>query len=104
MTRRDVSLTPTHMTLGRWISISADGTTRMTTGKPKLRPSEIAMKLDIVIPKAVFRKPHLEAKLVIPDEVGSPARIDAETTELMASAVQQATGMRLAISVVGDGK
>lgn len=64
--------------------------------RPKLKASEIAIKLNLEIPDSLFVTPQLEAKVSVPDVAGGPV-ITAEVAENIAEVVRQQTGLSLSI-------
>jgi len=86
----------------KWVTIGSGGATRLTTSKPKTSPFEISMLLEINIPDEIFLRPHLEAKIDIPQDAVGPQTITTEVVENMQDAIQSATGLTLSINVVKE--
>jgi len=72
----------------------------LTVGRPRLDWDEIAMALEIELPNALFKKPRLEAKIVVPDEAAVTDTIESVVTENVKEALEQATGLIFSVSVV----
>lgn len=88
-----------YVVIGRKKGKYSWGTTsmRMTKNKPALDGHEIALHLDLTLPDALFEKPSLSAKVVIPDG-GATYDLSAEVQANIAAAVKQATGITLHIT------
>lgn len=97
--RTGVSMDANTLRVAPWLVIAADGATRLSKATPALAPNEIAMRLNLTVPRAVFRKPSLEATINLPASIGAPDKIDAAVVGNIKAAVQQATGLELSIGV-----
>lgn len=88
------------MKIKRFMTVREDGSTALFVRPPRLAANEISIALDVEVPDAIFRKPSLSARIVVPDGAGMPAEIGAEVIENAKAAIEQATGLRFAISLV----
>lgn len=75
-------------------------TSRMTVGSPALASNEIAIKLSLEVPDAIFDKPALEAKITIPEEAVSKPVISAETIDNVQDLIKQNLGFEVKLEVV----
>ena|ERR1700723_1561405 len=100
MNRRQIKRDGTTLTTSCFIVIDSRGGLRATALPPRLAANEVSMKLEIKVPRALFTKPSLFARIEMPDDVGSPAVIDVQTLGGIQEAVRQATGLDLAVSIV----
>lgn len=73
---------------------------RMVEKTPKLKGNEIALRLSIDLPKALFTRPTLEAKMTIPDEVVPTVEISPEVTANIEEIIKQSTGLTMSVNVV----
>lgn len=84
-----------------WIKLDArKNTPKVSKGKPGVDWNEIAMRLEINLPDALFSKPALEAVVTIPESVVMTPTIQSETVLNVQSAIETATGMEVRISLV----
>lgn len=82
---------------GRW---NCKPSARLSVKLPSLDPNEIAIKLDIEIPDALFQKPALQASITVPEDAVTPPVLDAEVTETIREELQKRLGVDLTIAVV----
>lgn len=73
---------------------------RITTGKPKLKSNEHAIKIMFDLPDALFERPQLEASIVIPVDSVTKPTIEAETIDTIQEAIESQTGIDLKIQLV----
>ena len=71
---------------------------------PSLDGMQIAVKLDIEIPDALFQRPTLEAKMTIPEEAVPKLSLDANVTENISRLIKDATGLTMKVTVVEQEK
>lgn len=102
MSARGVSHTRDTMVIHRWLAITSEGGVGVSVNPPSLGPGAIAMRITIEVPKALFTKPHLEARITVPASAGMPTTISAETVSNIENAVRQATGLMLSVRVAPD--
>lgn len=74
--------------------------TRLMTSLPSLAPNEVAIRLEIELPDALFTKPSLEARVTVPDSAVTRPVVDAVVQENICAALQQQLGVELTIQVV----
>jgi len=67
--------------------------------KPKTASNEIAIKLKLNIPDAVFERPQLEATISIPDDQVSPPIIDADVADNIAQVLSEEIGIDVHVSM-----
>lgn len=72
---------------------------RTTKNKPDLGSMEIAIKCRIKLPKGLFEKPALSAKIEIPEDAIPGTAIDLELTDNIEQLVKQNLGIDLKIGV-----
>ena len=90
------------MKVGTWLVISKGGSIRTRKSKPWVRADEVAMKLLVDLPDALFQKPHLEAAVTIPNEAAMGEVLTAEVVENAKEAIETATGLNFSVSVVQE--
>ena len=88
------------MFIRRWLTVNQRGSTRITANKPTLNSDEITILMHFSIPDSLFEKPHLHAKITIPESAAAESIITEEIVESARDAVQQAIGMDLEVRVV----
>jgi hypothetical protein len=73
---------------------------RLTRKKPALNPGEVAIRVDLAVPEALFVRPELKATITVPaDQVNKPI-INAAVLENIREVMQQQLGVDLRIAVV----
>lgn len=77
---------------------------RMTKESPALASNEIAVKVSLEIPDAIFDKPTLEAQIVVPEEAVSKPVISAEVIDNVQDIIKQNTGFEVKLEVVSEEK
>lgn len=75
---------------------------RITKDFPKLADNEIAIKLDLVFPKSLFKRPSLEAKITINKSSVPPQTISAETIARTEDLIAQGLGFNVNLSVLQE--
>lgn len=75
-------------------------TSRMTVGSPALASNEVAIKLFLELPDAIFDKPAFEAKVIVPDSAVSKPIISAEVIDNVQDIIKQNTGFEVKLEVV----
>lgn len=71
---------------------------RVTARKPRTAANEVALQLTIEIPDAMFMKPVLQARMVVPPEAVSAPVIEPEVANNIAELVRDQLGIKLHIS------
>src|SRR4051812_18375810 len=69
---------------------------RVSKGKPSTGADEVAIKLNIELPMALFVKPSLEAKIAVPAEK-HPFVITPDVQENIAQVIREQTGFTVNI-------
>lgn len=72
---------------------------RLTARTPKLARNEVAMQLDVEVPRALFDKPVLRAKVGVPASAAVGSVITAEVADNVAELLQAQLGLRIEIAV-----
>lgn len=75
---------------------------RLVQKSPALDVGEIAIELNVTVPRALFQRPALRAKVVVPDDA-SPPVINAEVTDNIAAVLREQLGLRVEVSVGAEG-
>lgn len=74
---------------------------RITAKSPTVKPGEIAVKLSVVVPRALFHRPTLRVSVNVPAG-DAPAVIDAAVAENLSAALSQQLGVAVHISADTD--
>jgi hypothetical protein len=72
------------------------GAVRVAKAKPSLRPDEVAIRLNVELPIALFRQPDLVATITVPEE-RAPFTISPEVRENIAEHIRLQTGFNVRI-------
>jgi hypothetical protein len=78
------------------------GAVRITKAKPALRANEVAIRLNVELPIALFRQPDLVAKIEVPAE-RVPFVIAPEVQENIAEQIRAQTGFTVRLDVAAPG-
>ena len=70
---------------------------RCTVKKPALDENEIAIKLEIMVPEALFNKPQLKLKVDIP-EPKEVFELSPDVQEDIAERMTEMTGMKISVT------
>lgn len=88
-----------------YLTVDSRGSVRVTKGKPNsLRFDEVSVAVHISLPKDLFKKPTLSARLEIPQEAALPHEITAAVMTNVKDAIESASGMRVHITVGDEGE
>ena len=85
--------------VGRYTSSELIG--RLSINPPALARGEIAMKLSVEVPSALFEIPALRASVRIPEDAVSPATIDATVIDNVQEILSERTGLDVVVSLSG---
>lgn len=75
-------------------------TSRLTKASPALASNEVAVKVRIELPDAIFDKPAFEAKVVVPEEAVSKPVIEASVIDNVEQIIKQNTGFEVKLEIV----
>jgi hypothetical protein len=73
---------------------------RISTRTPDLEAGEVAIKLNVEVPETLFKKPQLQATVVIPQSSVSPPVIDATVLDNVKEILEQQTGLAITLNLV----
>lgn len=82
---------------GRWRYSS-----RVTKGTPALASNEVAVKVVLVLPDAIFDKPAFEAKVTIPEAAVSKPVIEADVIDNVEEIIKKNTGFEVKLIAVTE--
>jgi len=85
------------MILTNWLVVNKNGVKSVRKQKPSLDWDEVAVKLNIDVPKELFERPTLEASLVVTDIPNNAYHPDVilDTVDL----IEQQTGAKINFTV-----
>ncbi len=93
-----------HMKISQYLIVKRANrykyTSRMTVGSPALQANEVAVKISLELPDAIFDKPAFEAKVVVPDAAVSKPIISADVIDNVQDIIKQNTGFEVKLEVV----
>jgi hypothetical protein len=72
-TARNTTVRADTIHVERWLVVKENGVTRVSNTYPSLCADEVAVALNVTLPRSVFKKPMLQASIVVPE--GDPAKI-----------------------------
>jgi len=82
-----------------YLIISKNGIKGVRKSKPSLRADEIAVKVNLDIPNALFEKPLLEATITI-DKSVAPEKISPEIIINTKDLIEQQTGAKIDFKII----
>ena len=88
------------MKLNFFLITNSRGTTRTAKNRPDLKWDEISIAIQLELPDLLFKKPQLQASIIIPDKSATPPVISGEVTEHIRQAIAQHTGVEVKIQVL----
>lgn len=89
---------------GRYHSRRDLGTVEVRKKKPATNQDEIAVKVSLDIPDALFEKPTLQVSASVPDCADRGPVITTEVADNIAEIIRQQTGMSVRIEAAEDAK
>ena len=75
---------------------------RLTQKKPALAANEVAVRVELDLPDAVFSKPAFEATIKVPESAVSKPVINAEVIDNVENIIQQTTGFTVKLVAVTE--
>lgn len=72
---------------------------RVTEREPSLDVGEIAVFVSLSLPAALFSRPMLRARVIVPADGVEPATINAEVAAGVVDAVRAATGLDMRLTI-----
>lgn len=87
------------MTTHFFLVVSRKGAERMTQTLPKLHPGEIAIRINLDVPNALFQAPQIQAAITIPESAVPTEAISAEMRDNVKELIQQATGLEVRLLI-----
>jgi len=91
------------MKIKPWLIVSRSGSVRVRKSNPDLSWDEIKIRLDLEIPDTLFVRPHLTAKVIVPEESGNPEEIPVEVQMAVEDAIKE-KGYQVKVDVVLPGE
>jgi len=88
------------MILNKHLIVNSKGQCRLRNDEPNLDWNEIAIKLNMSIPDALFEKPRLQATIAIPETAANTEPLSAEVIDNCEKAMREATGMLVKVELV----
>ena len=85
-----------------YLIVSSTGKVRLTKTRPALEWNEIAIHLNLSLPEMLFKRPLLSASVIVGDEAVRPVEISPEILINTAELIEQQTGLKVELSLVGD--
>lgn len=92
------------MKIKPYLVINSRGTVKVTKTPPALGYDEVCLQLNLELPDALFSKPRLEAKIVVPESAAVPAVVDSKTIDNLTEAIQKHTGIEVRLWVEEEKK
>lgn len=88
------------MTIMKYLIITKTGNVTLRQQEPRLSANEIALRIHLQVPDALFKRPILEARMEIPDEAVPHATITPQIRDNVENLIKEATGLNMVVSLV----
>ena len=75
-------------------------TSRMTMNSPALKSDEVAVKVSIELPDALFERTALQANIKVPNDVVSQPVITADVIDNVQEIIKQNTGFDVKLQII----
>lgn len=92
------------MKVSCYLFVNSVGSVRITKMRTAPKSDEVVIGLDVQLPDALFKKPHLSAVLTIPEEAAIPAELPVDVVANVHEAIRAASGMEVKLSIVGSSE
>jgi len=83
-----------------YLVVTSNGGIRTVKGKPDLKWDEIAVLINLELPKSLFMKPQIQASISIPEEAGQPNEITCEVMDNLKEAIEASMGIEVKLSII----
>ena len=90
------------MIIRKWLTITGRGGAKLSTYSPTIKGDEIAIRLELNIPNALFTKPRIVAQIKVSEEAVNKEVITAEVIDNIEDAIKQATDLTLNVKVLKE--
>lgn len=80
--------------------VKKSGSVRISKSRPNVKGDEISIAMNLDLPDILFRKPQLQANIVIPEKAVNPKEITVEIADNIREAIEQATGLDVTLEVI----
>jgi len=81
-----------------FLIVKPNGTVKVTKTNPALNWDEIAIQHTIELPDMLFKKPRLQAEIIIPAESVQPQVISAQMQDNILNAIKNVSGLEVKIT------
>lgn len=81
-----------------------DLTARLTNKVPSLASGEVAIKVNVSVPEALFTRPMLQASIKVPEDAVSKPVINAVVLDNIKETLNQQFGLDVRVSLVEDDR
>ena len=88
------------MTIIKYLIINKNGSVSVREREPRMAGNEIALKIQLEVPIALFQRPVLEAYMKIPLEAVPKTKISTSITDNVEKIIKEATGLNMVVKVV----
>lgn len=94
------------MNISQYIVVKKGGgyyqryTSRLTKGNPTLKKDEVAVRINLELPDALWNKPSLQANIVVPEEAVSNPIITADVIDNVENIIKENTGFTVSLQVI----
>lgn len=78
-------------------SLQGKPTVRITRNRPDCDASEVAVRISLLLPDALFKRPSLQATIKVDDDV-APVLVDADVADNIARVVKEQMGIHLHVT------
>jgi hypothetical protein len=82
--------------------INKSGSVKAVKNKPGLDWDEVSVAVIMELPDMLFKKPQLQASIVIPDSAAVPKVIGVEVTDNIRNAIQEVSGLEVRLNIISE--
>lgn len=83
-----------------YLVVSANGKVRTAKTQPNLVWNEVSIAMNLEMPDMLFKKPSLQASIVVPNDAATPKEIALDVQEQIKEAIQERVGMEVKLTLV----
>ena len=81
------------------LTVNKNGSVRVSKGKPDLSWDEVSVKINMELPDMLFKKPQLEASIIVPEDAAIPKQIDVDVQDNIINSIKEITGMEVKLII-----
>lgn len=84
----------------KYLIINSRGGVTVREREPRMAGNEVALRLELEVPDALFKRPVLKAVMAIPKEAIPKSTITPQITDNVEKLIKEATGLDMHVSII----